>query len=764
MRIRALTTASRIVLAAVLACALVPLTPGTALATLPTPKTIRVNASTGSDVTGTGSLASPYATIEHAVAMAVAGDTVRVAPGTYFPPNTIVVPSGVRLIGAGLRRTIVVGIGGPNGPIFSLLNCSSETLIEGLTIQGGGGSAGGAMLITDGEPVIQRNNFINNGVSNYGGAIYMYLNSGPRCAPLIFNNTFSGNEAGEQGGAIYAHNADPYIYRCTFNNNAASGVSPLGGGGAVYIHEGEARIQRCAFEDNDAPVGHGGAITIQESTGLVDIWETLFDGNTAGVHGGAVWGYANLYQLDVLNCRFENNSADSYGGGIRLYNAAAIIDGCSFTNNIANGGLTPGGVDIYDAGADQPTTVDSCIFDMNGADDITNPGTSCDVTVTYSCLDHAQPGTGNIVADPLFMGSTWAARLWPTSPCIDTGNPSSTLDIDWEVLARPKDGNGDGVARVDMGSYEYGTTVGRLAGNNRFATACEAVQDRSAESPVAIIATGRDFPDALCAAGLAGAYKAPVLLTETDTVPDSLGAKLLGLQTREAIVVGGTGVVSNHVVDTLTAMGIDVWRVAGPDRYATSRAVADHLANMGYTEYCWVARGDDFPDALALAPLAVQFTGPVLLTGSNTLPASTLGALQAYDYDYALVAGGTSAVSTAVYNKIRAEITAAQIWRASGTTRYETAAAVAKWAWDTDLSNGEFVGLATGTDFPDALAGGAACGYERGVLLLTTKDRLHPAAADYLDDRLEVRREVWAFGGTGVIDDAVLKDCQALLP
>ncbi|MHB1016599.1 MAG: cell wall-binding repeat-containing protein [Coriobacteriia bacterium] len=764
MRIRALSTASRTVLAAVLVCTLVPLGPGTALATLPTPKTIRVNASTGSDITGSGTLASPYATIGHAVSMAIAGDTVRVAPGTYYPPATISVPSGVRLIGAGLGRTVVVGVGGPTGPIFTLLNCNSETLIEGFVIRGGGGSSGGAMLITDGEPVIQRNDFNDNGVSDYGGAIYMYLNSGPTCAPLIFNNTFSGNEAGDQGGAIYAHNADPYIYRCTFRSNAASGVAPLGGGGAVYIHEGEAQIQRCVFENNHSPNGHGGALTVQESMGLVDIRETLFDGNIAGEYGGAVWGYANLYQLNVLNCRFENNSASSYGGGIRLYNAAAIINGCSFTNNVANGGVTAGGLDIYDAGADQPATVDSCIFHSNGADDITNPSSFCDVTVTYSCLDYPQVGTGNIVADPLLMGSTWAARLWDTSPCIDTGNPASTLDIDWEVLTRPKDGDGDDVARVDMGSYEYGTTVGRLSGNDRFATACEAVQDRSAESPVAIIATGRDFPDALCAAGLAGAYKAPVLLTEKDTVPDSLRARLLGLQTREAIVVGGTGVVSDHVVDTLTAMGIDVQRVAGSDRYATSRAVADHLADMGHTEYCWVARGDDFPDALALAPLATQFTGPVLLTRTDSLPTATLGALQAYDYDYALVAGGTSAVSPGVYGAIMSEIPAEQIWRASGATRYETAAAVAKWAWDMDLSNGEFVGLATGADFPDALAGGAACGYERGVLLLTTKDALHPAAADYLDDRLPVRREVWAFGGTGVIDDAVLEDCRALLP
>lgn len=762
MNHRTLAAVARIGLCTLLACTLVPLSPGAAAEA----KTIRVDADTGSDATGDGTVANPYETIEYGVAHAIAGDTVRVAPGVYYPAATIGIPSGVKLIGAGLGRTVVWGVGGVSGPVFNLLNCNSETLLEGLQIRGGGASAGGAVYITDGEPVIQRNEFIDNGVPTYGGAIYMYLNSGPVCAPFIANNIFRGNEAGNQGGAIYANNADPYIYRCTFIGNGASGAFPLGGGGAVYINEGEARFHRCSFEDNDALNGSGGAIFLTQTTGVVDIWETLFDGNTSSLMtGGGVYAYQNGYQTNVRNCRFENNVSESYGGGMMLYNASAIVEGSSFYGNHAADNLGPGAIEIYDAGTDQPTTVDSCIFHTNGADDITNPGPSCAVTVTYSLLDHAQAGTGNIIGeDPVFTGGTdWALRLGATSPCIDAGNPASTLTFDWEVLARPKDGDGDGTARVDMGSYEFGTTVGRLAGTDRYATSCEAVQDRFAESPVAIIATGRDFPDALCAAGLAGAYKAPVLLTNTNSLPDSVRTQLLGLETREVYIVGGADVVSESVADALEGMGIDVQRIAGSDRYATSRAVADHLADIGHTEFCYVARGDDFPDALSLAPLAAHFAGPVLLTRTSALPGSILGALQDYDYEYAVVAGGEAAVSTSVYNVVAAEIPPDQITRASGANRYETAAAVAEWAWDSDVSNGEFVGLAIGDNFPDALAGGAACGYERGVLLLTRGDALHPAAAGYLTahDKL---REVYAFGGTDVIDDAVLEDCRGIVP
>ena len=79
--------------------------------------------------------------------------------------------------------------------------------------------------------------------------------------------------------------------------------------------------------------------------------------------------------------------------------------------------------------------------------------------------------------------------------------------------------------------------VKNLSGADRYATSCEAVQDRSAESPVAILATGRDFPDALCAAGLAGAYKAPVLLTNTNSLPASVQQSLENRGTREVITI-----------------------------------------------------------------------------------------------------------------------------------------------------------------------------------------------------------------------------------
>lgn len=69
-------------------------------------------------------------------------------------------------------------------------------------------------------------------------------------------------------------------------------------------------------------------------------------------------------------------------------------------------------------------------------------------------------GPGNINANPQFISGL---RLSPTSPCIDAGTNALLLDStnwtasitnDLDGLARPLDGNGDGLARFDIGAYE----------------------------------------------------------------------------------------------------------------------------------------------------------------------------------------------------------------------------------------------------------------------------------------------------------------------
>lgn len=86
------------------------------------------------------------------------------------------------------------------------------------------------------------------------------------------------------------------------------------------------------------------------------------------------------------------------------------------------------------------------------------------------------------------------------------------------------------------------------------------------------IATGANFPDALGAAAVAGASLAPVLLVTRDAIPEETLTELQRLQPDSIVIVGGTSVVSDAVVDELEALGFapTVTRIAGANRYDTA--------------------------------------------------------------------------------------------------------------------------------------------------------------------------------------------------
>ena len=92
----------------------------------------------------------------------------------------------------------------------------------------------------------------------------------------------------------------------------------------------------------------------------------------------------------------------------------------------------------------------------------------------------------------------------------------------------------------------------RLSGADRFATAA-AISKASfpAGVPVAYIANGLNFPDALAGAAAAGAAKAPVLLVRPDAIPSSIATELARLHPGRIVVLGGTSAVSDAVKTAL---------------------------------------------------------------------------------------------------------------------------------------------------------------------------------------------------------------------
>ena len=197
--------------------------------------------------------------------------------------------------------------------------------------------------------------------------------------------------------------------------------------------------------------------------------------------------------------------------------------------------------------------------------------------------------------------------------------------------------------------------VTRIAGADRYATSAgtSAATFTTPGVPVAFVATGTDYPDALAGGAAAGMLGGPMLLTRPDSLPAATAAELDRLHPVEIVVLGGTGAINAAVERQLRAFG-PVTRIAGGDRFETAAAVAARY--FSGSAKAWLATGLTYPDALAAAPLAAITSAPLLLTRPDSLPAPTTAQLRRLHPSRVYVAGGTGAVGAAVVNAIRAAL------------------------------------------------------------------------------------------------------------
>ncbi len=272
-------------------------------------------------------------------------------------------------------------------------------------------------------------------------------------------------------------------------------------------------------------------------------------------------------------------------------------------------------------------------------------------------------------------------------------------------------------------------SVSRIAGANRYATAAKVSSTfLSPGIDVAYVATGENFPDALAGSAAAGSGAGgPILLVRPTSVPSETAAELNRLNPKTIVVLGGTAAISAGVESALGAYGTVV-RVAGSNRYSTGALVSSYAFPTG-ADTAYVATGTNFPDALAGGPAAVGTKGPVLLVEPNSIPSSVRSELARLGMSNIKVLGGTAAVSASLESSLKAY--APSVTRLAGSNRYATAAAVSR---DTFTPGVGTIFIATGTNFPDALAGGPIAGILGGPILLTDPNSIPN------DTRTEIQR------------------------
>lgn len=195
-----------------------------------------------------------------------------------------------------------------------------------------------------------------------------------------------------------------------------------------------------------------------------------------------------------------------------------------------------------------------------------------------------------------------------------------------------------------------------------------------------------------------------------------------------------------------------VTRVSGIDRFTTAAKVSEHFPTG---QHLYVTVGQTYPDALAAAAKAGSQGGPLLLTKSDTLPGVTRSAITRLKPSRVTVVGGLGAIDPAVVAEIRA-LTGVSVSRVGGHNRYDTAARLAK-TYGTGV---DVVYVATGQDYPDALAGAARAGFNNGPVLLVHPDRVPKATRDAMKAINPYR--VVVLGGPTAVNSTVAQELRNL--
>ncbi len=300
---------------------------------------------------------------------------------------------------------------------------------------------------------------------------------------------------------------------------------------------------------------------------------------------------------------------------------------------------------------------------------------------------------------------------------------------------------------TDYGNREYPEYKGparpvpgmyRAAGETRFATMAALLPKAPWKAGrTVVLASGSNYPDALAAASLAGAYDAPIVLTEPNSLSVDAADMIEQLSPNVIYVVGGEAAVSKSAVDTAAyyaADGCKVFRIAGDTRLETSLAIAKRVRQKSTaSDTLIVATGFNYADALSVSPFAFAYKSPIFLCGSNGLSADAISYISGAGFKRAILVGGTAAVSDRVKQQLTsAGISSGSITRLAGSTRYETSAKIMSYAVNAGM-NVSNVYLATGTNFPDALAAGPVAGKLRAPLLLVDPgiEYAHTVLANY---------------------------------
>jgi len=286
----------------------------------------------------------------------------------------------------------------------------------------------------------------------------------------------------------------------------------------------------------------------------------------------------------------------------------------------------------------------------------------------------------------------------------------------------------------------------RIWGEDRVATAIAASNLGWTSATTVILSELEAYPDALSATPLAKQLDAPILLTDGNSLDPRVSAELERLGATQIVILGGEGLVTTKLTDSLDKIGLDWERIGGKDRYETSALIAQRIPS----DTVIFVNGENFPDALVSAPYAGIQQIPLLLTRAEGLPTAIRQAYQELQPSHVLVVGGTGVVPDSTLTNIPVET------RIGGANRYDTAAQIYRYAQSAYSASTAYI--ASGEGYADAMVGAALAAKIGSPLFLTQKSTVPATIYSALSAAAQQTnpvQEIYILGGEGIVSPAV---------
>ena len=289
----------------------------------------------------------------------------------------------------------------------------------------------------------------------------------------------------------------------------------------------------------------------------------------------------------------------------------------------------------------------------------------------------------------------------------------------------------------------------RISGPGRVETSIEISRFENTKSKTVILADARNYPDALAASNLTGGRYSVILVQNQLT--QAIINEIVRLEAQDLIILGGINSISEDIERGLANIGgiKNISRIAGENRYDTCQKIFNHAKKKSLI----LASGEKFPDALATSSILDQ--AGLLLTKSGQLPSEVQAAIEALNHDSFLIVGGENSVQEGLASGIANQFQYASHTRISGNNRYETSAKIG------DRLVSSTVILASGENFPDALAASTLAQKIEVPILLVSKDKIDQSVIDYFKNHNI--KKVLVVGGQLSISDKTLANADRLI-